>query len=357
MNRTDLKPLGVGIVGYGQFGRFLHRAWGEAVKAVCDQREIVPFPGGVRFHRRLEDLLGEREVEIVAIATEPHTHAAIAREAVAAGRHVILEKPLATTLADADALITAAHPTNRMVTVDYVLRRHPLITALGDMLGAGVLGEVRTVLVTNLARADHLPADHWFWDERRSGGILVEHGVHFFDLADHLLGERPLETIGFLRRRPDGLIDQRSATVAYPSGAVAHHLHGFCRSEPGETTTVEIGLDHATVRLEGWIPLQGEVWVDPMVGEVDPLVSRLPNPREVEDARFRFRRFRFGLNASKEEVYLSCLREVLSWTVEAIRGGGAPEVTLDDGRVSLATAVTATLDADGREGAFGDGRA
>ncbi len=57
MNRPDLKALGVGIVGYGQFGRFLHRAWGEAV---CDQRQIDPFPG-MRFRRRLEDLVGERE--------------------------------------------------------------------------------------------------------------------------------------------------------------------------------------------------------------------------------------------------------------------------------------------------------
>ncbi len=40
MNRPDLKPLGVGIVGYGQFGRFLHRAWGEAVKAVCDDGRV-----------------------------------------------------------------------------------------------------------------------------------------------------------------------------------------------------------------------------------------------------------------------------------------------------------------------------
>lgn len=353
MNGADLKPLGVGMVGYGRFGLFLHLAWGEAVRAVFDRHETDPSPTEVRVHHRLEDLLGDPEVEIVAIATEPHTHAEIAVAALAAGRHVIIEKPLATTLPDADLVIAAANRSNRVVTIDYVLRRHRLIGMLREMVASGELGEARTMLVTNLARVDHLPVDHWFWDERRSGGILIEHGVHFFDLADHLLGERPVSVIGSLRRRPDGLVDQRSATVGYPSGAVAHHLHGFCRSERGETTTIEIGLDRASVRLEGWIPLQGEVWMDPAAKNVESLIRRLPHHREVDDPWFRFRRIRFGLKVPKEDAYLSCLREVLAWTSAAVRGEAGPEVTLDDGRASLKTAVQATLDGDRREGGSG----
>ena len=130
-----------------------------------------------------ERLLNDPRVELVAIATPPAGHAELTLAALRGGRHVFCEPPLATTLEDAtEVLAAAAGPDAPRLTVDHVLRRNPLYALLGR-LGQAVLGPPRRFALENLASDEHLGRDHWFWDREVSGGIQVEHGVHFFDTA------------------------------------------------------------------------------------------------------------------------------------------------------------------------------
>src|SRR4029453_10225659 len=123
------------------------------------------------------------------------------------GPHGCFENPLAPTLEDATEVLTAATaPGAPRLTIDYVLRRNPLY-ALVVRLQQALLGPPRRFPLENLAGDEHLDPDHWFWDRRVSGGIAVEHGVHFFDACAWLLCSQPaqgqaLEAPRRDRRRP-----------------------------------------------------------------------------------------------------------------------------------------------------------
>ena len=107
------------------------------------------------------------------------------------GRHAFYEKPLATEVSDAVEVADAAQAAHRALVVDHVLRHNPILRALTQLRG-GLLGPVQRFCFENDASDEDLPPNHWFWDEAQSGGIFVEHGVHFFDAARLLVGSAPV---------------------------------------------------------------------------------------------------------------------------------------------------------------------
>jgi predicted dehydrogenase len=334
--------LGVGIVGYGRFGRFLHRAWGDQVVALCDPTEIDAPELPVRTYTETAALLEDPEVAIVCVATEPVTHAALAVEALRAGKHVIVEKPLALTMEEAGRVIDAAAGTGLTVTVDHVLRHHPLVKAVDTISREGLLGALRTFTVSNYAIVDVVPAGHWFWDEVRSGGILVEHGVHFFDLAAQL-ARSPARDIAAVRQvRPDGRTDGMAATIGHVNGVIAHHTHVFCRSAAAERTVIDVGFEQGSVTLTGWIPLEGEVWADPDLGTLERVESLLPGYRLLRDEAFPAVRAWFSLNQSKQTAYRGSLRALLQNLQAAAEGREALVVSLAEAASALDTALLAT---------------
>ena len=332
----------VGIVGYGRFGRFLHRAWGQRVVAVCDRVPIDVPELPARVYTDLASLVRDSEVTIVSVAAEPAAHAALTVEALEAGKHVIVEKPLALTLEDARRVAAAGERTGRLVTVDHVLRHNPLVKAAETIAAEKLLGPLRTFAVSNHAVVDVIPPEHWFWKEERSGGILLEHGVHFFDLAAQLTRSPAQDIAAFRQVRPDGRTDGMAATIQHRSGVVSHHAHVFCRSVDGERTSIDLGFEHGNVTLTGWIPLEGDVWADPSLETVDRVAALLPRYRLVGDTSFASLRAKFSLHQSKQEVYEASLRALLE-NVEAAADGREPLiVTLADAVGAVEVALLAT---------------
>ena len=127
-----------------------------------------------------------------------------------------------------------------------------------------LLGPVQRFAFENDASDEHLPPDHWFWDEATSGGIFIEHGVHFFDAAHLLLGTAPLSVSATAAHREDGTTDLVSATALHPGGALATHTHGFSHADRCERQAWRMDHGAAEVRVEGWIPLRArvEAWTD-----------------------------------------------------------------------------------------------
>src|SRR5262249_42565071 len=139
------------------------------------------------------ELLGRDDVDVVYIATPPFLHHPQAMAVLAVGKHVIVAKPLAMTAGQAAELIAVARRRDRLLVANLMQRYNPLFDAVRRLVEARVLGEVLHGSFENYASDENLPDGHWFWDRGKSGGIFVEHGVHFFDLFAGWLGPGRVE--------------------------------------------------------------------------------------------------------------------------------------------------------------------
>ncbi|UCH62866.1 MAG: Gfo/Idh/MocA family oxidoreductase [Fidelibacterota bacterium] len=256
-------PHRIGIIGYGGFGQFLHRSWEslkQAVIAAAADTDPGRDPGSpLRFYHRWEELAADPDVDIMVIATPPFTHADMACEAMRRGKHVLIEKPMATSLEDARRIIDLRDRTGRVAGVDYMLRFNPLIEALSSLTHSGVFGDLRRAVVENYAQDEILPPSHWFWNRDLSGGIMVEHGVHFFDLINSFTTATPKRVSGMAHGRNESQEDRVLAMVAYDNGLMATHYHAFSRPGFFEHTSIRLVYDLAQVDLQGWIPLAGQI--------------------------------------------------------------------------------------------------
>jgi predicted dehydrogenase len=132
------------------------------------------------------ELLGRPDVDAVVICTPSGAHAALAVAAAEAGKHVYVEKPLATTLADGERVRDAVRDAGVVAVVGFNRRRHPIYRAAREAVATGVLGRVlaaQTVFAEPAAAGE--PA--WRRDPEAGGGPLADLGSHHFDLARWLL--------------------------------------------------------------------------------------------------------------------------------------------------------------------------
>jgi predicted dehydrogenase len=148
---ADSVPLGVAVVGYGYWGPNLARNVAESpdmeLKALCERDAACGasfsqrFPG-VPVHTELDDVLNDDSIDAVLIATPPATHHALVKRALEAGKHVLVEKPLATTSADARELIELADRQDLVLMPGHTFVYSPAVNAVRSLLTDGVLGEV-----------------------------------------------------------------------------------------------------------------------------------------------------------------------------------------------------------------------
>lgn len=259
-----MKKYKIGIIGYGGFGKFLHHWWDKLenveVVAIADSGK---YPENnvenIKMHHDWNDLINDPEIDIVSIVTPPGLHAEMACAAMKKGKHVLLEKPVAITEQSARQILITQKETGMIITVNHMIRYNPIIQKLKELGQSGVFGKLRHVVVNNYAQDATLPSDHWFWKEEMSGGIFVEHGVHFFDIVNALSSQKYTEVFGVSDHRNELQRDRVSAMVLYNEGLIASYYHAF--SGPGffEQTTIDLAYDLARVKIEGWMPLKGNL--------------------------------------------------------------------------------------------------
>jgi predicted dehydrogenase len=292
---TTVATLRCGVVGAGRFAAFVAHAVADLpdvrLVAVADVDEArarqLAERLGARTAGRWQDLLTDPEVDALVVATPPVSHAEITIAALAAGRHVFCEKPLTIDPYDATRVSEAAVRSGRVLVVDHVLRYNPVLRAVERL--RPLLGEVRRLAFENDASDEDLPPGHWFWDEGRSGGIFVEHGVHFFDAAHLLMGSVPDAVQAMTARRPGSdLVDLAVATTRHPGGALATFAHSFTHSHRCERQVMRLDFGAAEARISGWIPVHAllDVWThDTGVAEVEGLPDRAADLLHVDGHR------------------------------------------------------------------------
>lgn len=252
---------GIGIIGYGAFARFLHECWNDLENArvvAASARTPSRDPGGLSFHTDWRDLVARDDVDIVSITTPPDQHEEMAVEALRRGKHVLVDKPPALSVQGARSIVEAARLFGRLASVNYLMRYDPLVEALRTVNSEGVFGKLQHVNIINYAGGD-IPRDHWFWDRSRSGGILVEHAVHFLDMIAYVHPSPPVRVTALASSREPGMEDTVQATVEHADGLLTTHFHQFNRPPGFERQTSRFAFDLADVDMEGWIPQSGRI--------------------------------------------------------------------------------------------------
>lgn len=180
---------------------------------------------GVAYVDSYEEALAWRP-DAVVIAAENARHRALVELAAAAGAHVLCEKPLATSVADAEAMIAATEAAGVALMVAYPVRFAPAFREQLALLRSGALGEILAIRGTNNGKLP-IGERRWFTDpELAGGGALVDHVVHCADLIDELLGLRA-ESV---RAVANGILYNDSGvqvetggivSIGYPNGVIA----------------------------------------------------------------------------------------------------------------------------------------
>jgi predicted dehydrogenase len=193
--------LRLGVVGVGAGVFALHRAVIQQRKdlqlvGVCD---VHTDPGhqralelGCAFFTDHHQLLAETSPDAVVILTPHPLHAPIALDCVAAGAHVLVEKPMAAHIADADRMVEAAAAAGRFVAVSFQHRHRPEVRAARTLIQSGRLGEIQrvqlTAVWTRTARYYSRAAWRGSW-AGEGGGVLMNQAAHNLDLICHLAGQ------------------------------------------------------------------------------------------------------------------------------------------------------------------------
>lgn len=249
------------VVGAGGFGRFImdsaRLAPGVKVTSVVDANASRARRAAHAHAARvatLDEALGAGDVDAVVIATPPSSHYRLVIAALTAGKDVFCEKPFGANAAEARELQALVAATGRVLVVDHVLRYNALLAAIRSVQQR--MGwHSRRFFFENDAADESLPPEHWFWDRSRSGGIFVEHGVHFFDAAQMFL-DAPAEQVVAIAARRDGwpAPDMVTATVVH-GDALATHTHSFTHLHRAERQLMRLDFGQAEARIEGWIPV------------------------------------------------------------------------------------------------------
>ncbi|WP_448133199.1 Gfo/Idh/MocA family protein [Stenotrophomonas rhizophila] len=196
-----MPKLGIAIVGTGMIGAVHRRAAllagaeirGVAASSPQRARDVAEAWGVPRAYRDIEDVVADPQVQVVHVCTPNHLHRGMAQAALEAGKHVICEKPLATTLEDAQALAALAASNALVATVPFVYRYHPVIREARARIAQGELGPLHLIHGSYLQDWLLDPAsNNWRVDPALGGAsrVFADIGSHWCDLVEWVSGER-----------------------------------------------------------------------------------------------------------------------------------------------------------------------
>ena len=217
-----MKDIRVGVIGCGYWGPNLIRNFNENyrtnVTAVSDLQEErlgrirIRYPH-VRTTVDYREILRDKDVQAVAIATPVSTHYRLAKEALDAGKHVLVEKPFTASVREAAVLVELADRKNLIILVDHTFVYTSAIRRIKEYLENGHIGDL------------------YYFDSVRINLGLFQHDVnvlwdlapHDLSIMDYLVGERPVSVVAVgAAHTPRGMEDVAYVTVHFESGLIAH---------------------------------------------------------------------------------------------------------------------------------------
>lgn len=246
--------LRVAVVGAGRAGLVHGRNFAAGVPgarlvalADPDRETLLRAAADLRCDRTFDDPVAavtDAAIDAVVIAAPTFAHAELAVAALASGKHVLCEKPLASSLDEAAAVERAAASSDDVFVMGFMRRFDRNFARAAELIAGGEIG--RPLYIRSTGRGPGLPPQ-WAWDPEVSGGLIAEVNSHDLDTVRWLSGQE-FETayaVGRAAKRPDiaerhpGFVDVVAATFEL-SGGVLAHVDGACPADYGYDARVEV---------------------------------------------------------------------------------------------------------------------
>lgn len=219
MSQVAKSPT-IAVIGAGAWGKNLIRVFTElgVLRTVCDadnktlrtRKEQYP---SLRYTSSYKDILEDAQIDAVAIASPAVTHYELAKQALLTGKHVYVEKPIAMKISEAEELISIAEKSERILMVGHILRYHPAIEKLKELLDAGDLGNIQYIYSNRLN----------IGKIRTEENILWSFAPHDISVILYLLGESPIAVSAtggsYLQRK---ITDVTLTSMDFHSGVKSH---------------------------------------------------------------------------------------------------------------------------------------
>ncbi|MHB0997935.1 MAG: Gfo/Idh/MocA family protein [Armatimonadota bacterium] len=269
------------VVGYG--GAFnmgkAHATWMNdtgrmSTIAACDldparTEEAKKDLPGITVYNDFDQMLINKDIDLVVIITPHNTHAPLALKALNAGKHVVLEKPMCITVDEATSMIDAAKKAGVTLTTFHNRRHDGDFMAIKEVIEKGIIGDVFHIEAF-IGGYSH-PGTWWRANKEISGGCMYDWGAHFIDWILNLIPEEMESVTGFFHKRVWMDVtneDQTEAIIKFKNGAVANlQVSSIARiSKPkwrilgtkGAITDNWIGSFKLATQVDG-IPVDGDV--------------------------------------------------------------------------------------------------
>jgi len=253
-------PVGVGFIGAGNFTTAtlipaIKHSGLARMKAICSAGGLTARSAAGRHGFEYcasdyKELLADKDIHAVVIATHHDTHARFAAEALRAGKHVFVEKPLAMNREQLDDIIQAQSETGRIVMTGFNRRFSPMSVAIREFFH----GRTSPIEVVCRVNAGAIKADSWYQDAEEGGWRILSEGCHFIDLIQFLCGSKPADVFAEIigGTRPGGQNDNCAVTIKMEDGSLGTLVY-VANGDPGyEKERVEVFGQGRTAVIENW---------------------------------------------------------------------------------------------------------
>lgn len=369
---SEDRTIGLGVIGMGGFGLFAVQQFlqhpNTKLIAIAGSKREEAIATAKRFGAEqlgtLEELVSHPDIDLVYIATPPFLHYEQAMMALNAGKHVICEKPLAMNPEQGQEMIETARQKGLLMVTNLMQRYNPMFARIKHLIDKKLLGEFLHGYFENYAGDEGLSPEHWFWDRSKSGGIFIEHAVHFFDMFAGWLGNGTVKAAQIVKRpNSQDIEEQVQAIVEYGDDESGRKLvnfyHGFTQTGRMDRQEMRLVFERGDITLYEWVPTRmvmrcivdeettralmdlfpgAQLNVTANIGGKD----RLLRGRHKKFDAYQQIELRFGFGDEKQHLYSELLRLMFRDQVSAIHYPETHRIIREEnGLTSLKTAMMA----------------
>ena len=243
----------VGVIGCGKIGQVGHlngyKGCPDAeIVAVADAnintaRDVAQKYNVPKYFKDYKELLALKEIDAVSVAVPNFLHAEMTIAACKAKKHVLVEKPMATSIKEAKAMISAADKNKVLIQVCMAHRFNPVAQTAKKVLESGILGRINTIIGQFGSPGPEFwsPEGKWFFDKKHAmGGAMADLGIHEIDLIRYLVGSEVVKVCGFTatHEKKSDVEDSGVASLYFKNGVLGNMYASWTFKPGGQQITI-----------------------------------------------------------------------------------------------------------------------